>query len=309
MSEKYIRQNKNSCLVVKNSKTYAKIAGLEDAIFIRDFLIENDWDLSKTPEVIKKDDNYCVLTVYEDKIYLLAKYRKMPGEKTVSKLIKKHERNPNNSRYGLNITRIFDTFVIKKQIAGDDYIFGYYDNLEDAEFVRNFLLDNDWDVSRFEDISYCEDTGEYKVVKVIDDMVYVLDSFYSDNIDLERCLEEFLTKIYKHKNGLANYPHLDLLKDKIPQLEDDFNVKVRDDYWDLGNGDGDALNQIIFTLTPLQQSIYDSIGESASFEDIKKALIRYKTKNFDEKLNRNLEDLIDKKLVVRDGDLYKKVKE
>lgn len=309
MSEKYIRENKNYCLVVKNSKTYAKIANLEDAIFIRDFLIEKDWNLSKTPEVIKKDDNYCVLTVYEDKIYMLAKYRKKPDKNTISKLVKKHKRNPNNSKYGLNISKVFDTFVIKKQIAGDDYIFGYYDNLEDAEFVRNFLLDNDWDVSRFEDINYCEDTGEYKVVKVIDDMVYVLDSFYSDNIDLERCLEEFLTKIYKHKNGLANYPHLDLLKDKIPQLEDDFNVKVRDDYWDLGNADADALNHIIFTLTPLQQSIYDSIGESASFEDIKKALIRYKTKNFDEKLNRNLEDLIDKKLVVRDGDLYKKVKE
>ena len=75
----------------------------------------------------------------------------------------------------------------------------------------------------------------------------------------------------------------------------------------MGNGDGDALNQIIFTLTPLQQSIYDSIGESASFEDIKKALIRYKTKNFDEKLNRNLEDLIEKNLIVFDNNFYKKI--
>ena len=56
MSEKYIRQNKKSCTIVKSSKTYAKIADLDDAIFIRDFLIDNDWNLDKTPQILKKED-------------------------------------------------------------------------------------------------------------------------------------------------------------------------------------------------------------------------------------------------------------
>ena len=94
MSEKYIRQNKKSCTIVKSSKTYAKIADLDDAIFIRDFLIDNDWNLDKTPQILKKDDNYLVLTVYEDRIHVLAKYKQKPGNATVEKLIKKHRRNP-----------------------------------------------------------------------------------------------------------------------------------------------------------------------------------------------------------------------
>lgn len=306
---KYIRENKTSYAIVKSSKTYAKIESLDDAVFIRDLLVNNDWDLNKTPQIIKKDDNYLVLTVYEDKIYLLAKYKKKPDEDTVNKLIKRHERNPNNSKYGLNITKVFDTYVIKKQIAGDDYIFGYYDDLGDAEFVRNFLMDNNWNVNEFEIINYCEDSNEYKVVKVIDDNVYVLDSFFSDNIDLKKCFEEFLAKISKHKYGLANYPHLDLLKDKIPQLEEELDVKVRDDYWDFSNADGEneALNQIIFTLTPFQKSIYDAIDGESSFEDIKKALIRYKSKNFEDKINKNLNQMIDMNIIKKEGNFYKKV--
>ena len=306
---KYIRENKTSYAIVKSSKTYAKIESLDDAVFIRDLLVNNDWDLNKTPQIIKKDDNYLVLTVYEDKIYLLAKYKKKPDEDTVNKLIKRHERNPNNSKYGLNITKVFDTYVIKKQIAGDDYIFGYYDDLGDAEFVRNFLMDNNWNVNEFEIINYCEDSNEYKVVKVIDDNVYVLDSFFSDNIDLKKSFEEFLAKISKHKYGLANYPHLDLLKDKIPQLEEELDVKVRDDYWDFSNADGEneALNQIIFTLTPFQKSIYDAIDGESSFEDIKKALIRYKSKNFEDKINKNLNQMIDMNIIKKEGNFYKKI--
>ncbi len=308
---KYIRENRNSYVIVKGSKTYAKIRTLDEAVFIRDFLVENDWDLNKIPQIITHEDNYLVLTIYEDKIYLLAKYKQKPDDETVAKLIKRHSRNPNNSKYGLNIAKVFDTYIIKKQIAGDEYIFGYYDNLEDAEFVRNFLLEHSWNVNEFEDICYCEDTSEYKVVKVIDDNVYVIDSFFSANIDLDKCYEEFLAKISKHKYGMASYPHLDLLKDKIPQLEEELNVKVRDDYWDFtGTGDDlEALNQIVFTLTPFQKSIYDSIDEASSFEDIKKALIRYKSKNFDEKIDKNLNELMDMGLVLKDGNLYKKVKE
>lgn len=308
---KYIRENRNSYTIVKASKTYAKITNLDDAIFIRDFLVENDWDLNKTPQIIGHDENYLVLTVYEDKIYLLAKYKQKPSQDTVSRLVKKHKRNPNNSKYGLNILKVFDTFIIKKRIAGDDYIFGYYDSLEDAEFVRNFLMDHMWNVNEFETVNYCEDSGDYKVVKVIDDNVYVLDSFYSKNIDLKKCYEEFLAKISKHKYGLVSYPHLDLLKDKIVQLEGELNVKVKDDYWDFGNvtGKAQALDEIIFTLTPFQKSIYDAIVDSSTFEDIKKAMIRYKSKNFDEKIDKNLGELIEMNLVVKDGNYYKKSKE
>ena len=292
MSEKYIRQNKKSCTIVKSSKTYAKIADLDDAIFIRDFLIDNDWNLDKTPQILKKDDNYLILTVYEERIHVLAKYKQKPGKDTVENLIKKHRRNPNN--------------IIKKQIAGDDYIFGYYDRLEDAEFVRNFLMDNSWNVNEFNQIEFDEETSTYKVVKVIDDKVYVLDSFDSPDIDVDKVLEEFLAKISKHKHGLAHYPHLDLLKDSIDDLEMEFNVTASDENWNLNDIKKDPLNDIIFNMTPFQKSVYDAIDGEATFDEIKRKLIRYKSKNFEDKISKNLESLIDMGLVEKRGEVYKK---
>lgn len=308
MSEKYIRQNKKSCTIHKNSKTYAKVSNLDDAIFIRDLLIENDWNLDKVPQILKKEDHYLVLTVYEDKIYILAKYRQQPDANTISRLVKKHQRNPNNSRYGLNITNVFGTYVIKKQIAGDDYIFGYYDKLEDAQFVRNFLMDNCWNVNSFGQIEFDDDTNTYKVVEVIDDKAYVLDSFKDKNIDLDEVHREFLAKISKHKHGLANYPHLDLLKDNIDELEDKFNVKTSDDNWNLENINDDPLNDVIFNLTPFQQSVYDVIETKTTFDEIKRKLIRFKSRNFEQKINRNLDELISLNLVKKQDNGYTKIK-
>ena len=308
MSEKYIRENINSCNIVKNSKTYAKISNLDDAIFIRDFLIENDWDLSKIPQTLKKEDNYLVLTIHEDKIHLIAQYKVKPDEDTIAKLIKRHKRNPNNSKYGLNIARVFDVFVIKKQIAGDDYIFGYYDKLEDAEFVRNFLMDNNWNVNEFDDIEFDEDTLTYKVVKVFDDKVYILDSFTDNNIDLDRVYEEFLAKISKHKHGLSHYPHLELLTDHIEDLETELNVSANDENWNLNGINDDPLNDIIFNLTPFEQSVYDAIQDKTTFEDIKKALIRYRTKNFEDKINKNLDRLIELNLIEKQDEFYIRIK-
>ena len=187
MGEKYLRENKNSFNIVKNSKIYAKITDLDDALFIRDLLIQNDWDLNRIPQIIRKDGNYLVLAIIDEKLHLLGKYKTQPNTLAIINLIKRYKRNPNNSEYGLNITRVFDTLVIKKQIAGDSYIFGYYDNFEDARFVRNFLLDHSWDVNAFRQIEFDDETHSYRVVSVIDDYVYVLGNFnFKSQIDLER---------------------------------------------------------------------------------------------------------------------------
>ena len=210
MSRKYLRENKNSFNIVKSSKIYAKITAFEDATFIRDLLVDNDWDLDKIPSVVIKDEDYLVLAVIDEKLHLLEKFDTKPDDSTIDNLIKQFRRNPNNSKYGLNITRVFDTFIIKKQIFGDEYIFGYYDNLEDAQFVRNFLLDNDWNVNSFEEIEFDDEMNTYRVISVIDDRVYVLDNFNNKSeINLENVYEEFLAKISKHKYGLSSHDYLE----------------------------------------------------------------------------------------------------
>lgn len=305
MNKKYIREKKNSYDIVKNHRVVAKLSDLGDAIFIRDLLIENDWDLDNFPQIILKDDNYLVLTIIEDKLRLIAKYKLKPDEKTVKKLINKYRRNPNNSKYGLNIMNYFGTFIIKKQIFGEEIIFGYYDNLKDAEFVRNFLLDNEWNVNKFSEIMFDDETDTYKVTMVIDDVVYVLDSFDSkEDIDLNNVHEEFLAKISKHKYGLATYHHLDLLTDKIDELEGELGVETKDEFWALKNlsDNSSALNELVFNMTPFQKTIYDVISSKTTLSEIEQALVRYKTKNFTQKIIKNLDELIDLGLVEKIGD-------
>lgn len=308
MAEKYIRNNKNSYNIVKSSKIYAKITDLEDAIFIRDLLIKTDWDLNQIPTSIRKDDSYLVLAVIDEKVHLLARFNVRPDDESIERLTKNKIRNPNNSRYGLNITKVFDTYVIKKQIAGDDYIFGYYDNLCDAQFVRNFLLDHNWNVNEFSEIELDDETGTYKVVSVIDDNVYVIDSYDSkEEVNLNDSYEKFLAQISKHKFGLADHPHLDLLKDSIPDLERQFDVKTKDDVWSF-EGASSPLDDIIFNLTPFQQSVYDAVGSNTSLDEIKKSLIRYRSKNFDKKILKNIDDLIEMNLIEKvDSEHYKKI--
>ena len=302
MNRKYIRQNKNSHVINRNSRNYGKFQNLDDAIFVRDELIKNDWNLELIDEIYHFNDDYLVVKVIDGKVHLLAKYREKPSKKTIEKLVKKQIRNPNNSKYGLNITKVFDTYVIKKQIAGDDYIFGYYDNLEDAEFVRNFLLNHQWNVEEFSQIEYDGDLQNFKVIEVIDDEVYVLNSFKSiDEIDIENCHNEFLLKISKHKLGFATHNYLSKLTDKIPDLEDKFNTTLKDDIWDFKNAQNPL--DIIFNLTPFQKSVYDLIDNS-TFDEIKKSLIRYKSGNFDEKIRRNLDELMDLGLIIENQNHY-----
>ena len=310
MSYKYIRENKNSFAIYKSSKNYGKFNNLDDAILARDMLVDNDWNLDNiNTKLIKTDNGYIIIDILDEKLCFLKKLKRKPDADEINEAIKKHKRNPNNSRYGLNITKVFDTFIIKKQIAGDDYIFGYYDNLSDCEFVRNFLMENNWDVSRFKTVEFNKDSDSYKVVEVIDDKVYVLKTSKNSDIDLNKTYEEFIEKIYKHKYGLSNYPHLDELKDKISDLKSRFNVKSDVGEWNFDNLDdsSDVLNDLVFNLTPFQKVVYDAIGDEATFEDIKSSCARYKSKNFDEKIRKNLDELIDLNLILKKGEVYKKL--
>ena len=170
-------------------------------------------------------------------------------------------------------------------------------------------MENNWDVSRFKTVEFDKDSDSYKVVEVIDDKVYVLKTSKNSDIDLNKIYEEFVEKIYKHKYGLSNYPHLDELKDEISDLKSRFNVKSDGGEWNFDNLDdsSDVLNDLVFNLTPFQKVVYDAIGDEATFEDIKGSCARYKSKNFDEKIRKNLDELIDLNLILKKGEVYKKL--
>ncbi|WP_296812759.1 hypothetical protein [uncultured Methanobrevibacter sp.] len=311
MSEKYIRKNKNNFTVVKNSRTYGKYDSLDVAVFARDLLVSSDWQLDNIhDEIFEIDNGYLVFKVIDDKLFCLGQFSEKPTFDAISKLTRKKIRNPNNSKYGLNISRLFDNYIIKKQIAGDEYIFGVFDNLEDATFSRNFLLEHDWDVNAFGEIEFCDETDTYKIVEVFDDRIYILASYETlaeAEKNLENAKSEFLNKIFKHKNGLANYPHLDILTDCIDELENDFQLKTQDDFWNIGDVEN-PLEDIIFNLTPWQKIIYDNAGDEFTFQQLKVKLKRYESKNFDKKIQRYLDELQELNLIEKlDDDVYRKV--
>ena len=311
MSEKYIRKNKNNFTVVKNSRTYGKYDSLDVAVFARDLLVSSDWQLDNIhDEIFEIDNGYLVFKVIDDKLFCLGQFSEKPTFDAISKLTRKKIRNPNNSKYGLNISRLFDNYIIKKQIAGDEYIFGVFDNLEDSIFSRNFLLEHDWDVNAFGEIEFCDETDTYKIVEVFDDRIYILASYETlaeAEKNLENAKSEFLNKIFKHKNGLANYPHLDILTDRIDELENDFQLKTQDDFWNIGDVEN-PLEDIIFNLTPWQKIIYDNAGDEFTFQQLKVKLKRYESKNFDKKIQRYLDELQELNLIEKlDDDVYRKV--
>lgn len=303
MSKKYIRENKNSYVIVKNSRNYGKFDTFDDAVFIRDELVKNDWDLNEINEIYRLNDYYLVVKIIGDKVHILFKSKYEPLQKTIDNLYKRKLRNPNNSRYGLNISRVFDTYIIKKRIAGDDYVFGYYDELADAEFVRNFLMDHDWNVNEFSQIEYDEETGTYFAADVIDDRIYVLESSKTE-INIEEAQKEFLNKISKHKLGLAKHDYLEELTNNIPELEEKYGIISSDDAWTLKDTKN-PLNDIIFSLTPFQQSVFDVVNHS-TFDEIKQKLIRYRSKNFDKKIQRTLDELTESGLITKKGSHFEK---
>lgn len=305
MSERYIRKNRNSFAIVRDSRTYGKFRSLDDALFIRDILIENEWNPDRLDEIYEENGEYIVVKVIDGSVHILEKSGQIPSQERMDRLAKEKMRNPNDSKYGLNITKVFDTFIIKKMIAGEDQIFGFYDSLEDAEFVRNHLMDNMWNVESFSQIQHDGESNKYKVTEVIDDRVYVLGSFKNTkDIDLNEVHRDFLNRIAKHKLGLSSHPHLDELKDEIPDLEKRFETKAEDDVWDFRDTQ-DPLNDIIFSLTPFQKSVYDAVDNS-TIEEIEKSLIRFKSKNFTQKIQKNLDELEAKGLICKNQNRYKK---
>ena len=99
-----------------------------------------------------------------------------------------------------------------------------------------------------------------------------------------------------------------MLKDSIDELEDEFSIKAKDENWNFEDAGDDPLSEIIFTLTPFQKSVYDAIDGKATFDDVKRKLIRYRSKNFDSKIEKNLSQLMDLKLIEKRDDYYIKVK-
>ena len=85
-------------------------------------------------------------------------------------------------------------------------------------------------------------------------------------------------------------------------------MKTCDDTWQVRSDVEDPLKDIVFNLTPWQKIIYDSADETFTFDELKASLKRYRSKNFDEKIRRHLDELIRLELIEKiDGENFRKI--
>ena len=115
----------------------------EEAMKVRDILIENNWDLTSIP------------------LELLS--------------------TPNQDRY-YYIRKVKNRFIVSKMIDGERKYFGSFDNIKDAIRLRNYLMLNNWQVDDEEEIEKIDEyvfliNDKYVVQKEFDGETVVFGSF------------------------------------------------------------------------------------------------------------------------------------
>ena len=67
------------------------------------------------------------------------------------------------------------------------------------------------------------------------------------------------------------------------------------------------MEDIIFTLTPFQKRVDDAVDNS-TVENIEKALVRFRSGNFTQKIRKNLDELENQGLITKNQNHYIKQK-
>lgn len=214
--EQYIYKKSNKFRVSKSIKGNKKIFGsygtLEEAIFARDLLVKNDWNLDEiipSDNVIKFNDEFMVVTEFKGALKFLSRFKTHNDAKeNAAKLIMEFEKNPYGSKYGRNIYKREDYFDVKKSFNYNDILFGIYKNLDDATFARDLLLKYDWnldDISNDCPVFFSKIHDQYIVVSIINDKVAIIKHYDSESDALDNAAAdiEYYQK-YKRKTGEKN---------------------------------------------------------------------------------------------------------
>ena len=293
------------------SKTFGYYETMDEAIFAKELLMKYDWDLdevAKLGNVLEFGDEFLVVTIYDNKLKFLDKFKTRSGaEGNADKIIKEFMGNPYRGKYGIYIYKRDSYFDIKKLVNGKDVLFGIYKNLDDATFARDLLMQYNWS---FEDISdegnvfYSQIHEKYIVTAIIKDKLVVV-SRYDSEVDAlnnaEKDIEEHQKSRYKTGekyivfNGRLFAVHY-YTKDKkviyfgsFPEKIDAMSVRdvLIECEWDLSQVDENKIYEV-----------NDYFWKFHIFEGMVKIIGKYQSRLFAEKDINNLsnvtyEDLYD----------------
>lgn len=214
--EQYIYEKKNRFTVSKsingNNKVFGNYNTLEDAIFVRNLLMEHDWNLDEiypSDNVLEFNDEFVVVTVFKGTLKFLGKFKTRSGaEGNAPRLIEEFERNPYGSKYGIFIYKRDEYFDIKKSFNYKDILFGIYKNLDDATFARDLLVKYDWNLDAISNdgpVFFSQIHDQYIVVEVINDKVAVIKHYDSESDALDNAAADIENyQKSKYKTGEKN---------------------------------------------------------------------------------------------------------
>ena len=180
-SERYIIFANNYYRVHKllngKQRNFGSFENIESACFLRDLLIENDWDESKIPKKYFSDHSnsrgkhgkhirfinnyYRVNKTINGKLKFFGSFKDKNNaivlrdllvengwiESGIPKEFFSDHSGSNEGKYGKYIIFSNGFYRVNKQIDGKNKVFGSFENIDNARRLRYLLIKNDWDKS------------------------------------------------------------------------------------------------------------------------------------------------------------------
>lgn len=326
-------------------KIYGSYPSYDEAIFIRNLLEKNNWDLDYFIDnnIFKKDDEYVILFKFDDKIRLLSTYDKYEdAADQLDYVIEDFKINKSRSREAKYIYKVKNKYVIQKFYKGKMKVFGRFNTFEDAMIIKTLLTKLDWDISKVNDgTNIFKVHGECAVILEDNDQLHLLGTFptfkeaqknknklISDKVTFLNSFANPYSKknryIKKSNKGYSVSKRIDgeLIVFGTYDTYDEA-IAARDEFeasnWkteEKPTQEIDDLNSIIFNLTRWQKVVFDVIEnldqDTFTYDDLMKfrsSFIRFTTPSkVEEKVKSNIEDLINLNLLEKiDDKTYKKL--
>ena len=217
---------------------------LEDAVAVRNLLVDVDWDLSSIYEnrIYEINDYFYKFHIFEGTVKIIGKFRNnedaQSNENNLSNLTYEDIYDPENqySKVNRHISKRGGKFWIKKNIDGQPRIFGPFDTRSDAIDARDKYEEMGWNIDFDEQSIYSadpdsDDSFEEVISKlsmwqrIIYDTIVRLDKTY---FSFEELADHSFLKRYKSANYIQKVSkHLQELVDLglVTQLEENIFKK------------------------------------------------------------------------------------
>ena len=345
----YIYWNDFSYNVYKSGGDVKKYLGgyknYEDAVFVRNILEENDWNVENLNSIYydKISGTFKIILIENNMVRVLDSFDSYQEAKYNMDYTYYTHRNKaflkNDKSY---IWENNNLFSIYRNMNNKKTYYGSFRLIEDARAAMNILQNHNWNVNSI-NLDRIYKIGDYHWVfylpenylKVIGKYDSFKDSYLEENNKSLYCKDDFNKKevnedrfVYPRNDGgyviikkiqgtqvsFGTYDSLIAARDARNEFENEgWNYYIDDDSI-FGDEYDNSFEKLLHNLSRWQKILFDAIcdidKEVFSFDEVKNNsyVSRYNLKNLDKKLDKHLSELVDIKLIKKvDENRYKRL--